>query len=98
MDRMARQTRQPDVLRELFEALGNDPFVIAECLTRPALAERLLAHSRVEQLKQPSQTEGRIAFGTMNYTLSTISDFLDGCIEDTWTPTNTANAPTARFF
>ena len=42
MDRMAQHTRQPEVLRELFEALGNDPFVIAECLARPALAERLL--------------------------------------------------------
>ena len=30
------------MLRELFAALGNDPFVIAECLARPALAERLL--------------------------------------------------------
>ena len=27
-----------------FEALGNDPFVIAECLARPALAERLLTN------------------------------------------------------
>src|SRR5215469_12245815 len=37
MDRMAQETKQPDVLRELFEALGNDPFVIAECLARPIL-------------------------------------------------------------
>src|SRR4029077_12755436 len=44
MDRMANHTKQPEVLRELFEALGNDPFVIAECLARPALAERLLAN------------------------------------------------------
>src|SRR5882672_1509107 len=42
MDRMARHTKQPEVLRELFEALGNDPFIIAECLARPALAEGLL--------------------------------------------------------
>src|SRR2546430_10297462 len=42
MDRMAQHTKQPEVLRELFEALGNDPFVIAECLARPALAGRLL--------------------------------------------------------
>src|SRR5206468_9515360 len=42
MDRMVKHTRQPEVLRELFEALGNDPFVIAECLAGPALAERLL--------------------------------------------------------
>jgi N-acetylneuraminic acid mutarotase len=40
MDRMAQHTKQPDVLRELFEALGNDPFVIAECLARQVLAER----------------------------------------------------------
>ena len=43
MDRMARDTKQPEVLRELFEALGNDPAVIAECLARPILAERLIA-------------------------------------------------------
>src|SRR6478752_6112624 len=43
MDRMAQHTKQPEVLRELFEALGNDPFIIAECLARPVLAERLIA-------------------------------------------------------
>src|SRR2546427_10129149 len=41
MDRMAQHTKQPKVLRELFQALGNDPFVIAECLARPILSERL---------------------------------------------------------
>ena len=41
MERMARDTRQPEVLRELFEALSNDPFVIVECLARPALSERM---------------------------------------------------------
>ena len=40
---MASHTKQPEVLRELFEALGNDPFVIAECLARPVLTERLIA-------------------------------------------------------
>ncbi len=44
MDRMAKNTKQADVLRELFAALGNDPFVIAECLARPALAERLVTN------------------------------------------------------
>src|SRR6266446_1280200 len=43
MDRMAKNSRQPDVLHELFEALGSNPFVIAECLARPVLGERLLA-------------------------------------------------------
>jgi hypothetical protein len=35
MDRMAQHTKQLEVLRELFEALGNDPFIVAECLARP---------------------------------------------------------------
>src|SRR3982750_661468 len=43
MVRMARNTKQPEVLRELFEALGNDSAVIAECLAKPILAERLIA-------------------------------------------------------
>src|SRR5437660_4832816 len=69
MDRMAKHTKQPEVLRELFDALGNDPFVIAECLARPALAERLLTnwyaydqrihgdlkqHAKAELLAHPS--------------------------------------------
>jgi N-acetylneuraminic acid mutarotase len=41
MDRMARHSKRPEVLRELFTALGNDPYIIAECLARPALADRL---------------------------------------------------------
>ena len=42
MERIASNTQQPGVLREIFAALGNDPFVIAECLGRPVLAERLI--------------------------------------------------------
>jgi N-acetylneuraminic acid mutarotase len=63
MDRMAMHTRQPEVLRELFEALGNDPFIIGECLARPALAERLLTNwyaydQRIHgELKQRAEAE-----------------------------------------
>jgi len=42
MDRMARETKQPAKLRDLHRALGDDPFVVAECLARPALVERLI--------------------------------------------------------
>jgi len=42
MERIASHTKQPAVLREIFASLGNDPFVIAECLARPVLAERLI--------------------------------------------------------
>jgi N-acetylneuraminic acid mutarotase len=41
VERMGRQTRMPDRLRELYAALGNDPVLVEECLARPALATRL---------------------------------------------------------
>jgi N-acetylneuraminic acid mutarotase len=41
LERIARSTRMPDRLRELHAALGNDPFLIQECLVRPVLADRL---------------------------------------------------------
>jgi N-acetylneuraminic acid mutarotase len=42
MERMAGDTKQPKVLDELFSALGNDPAIIAECLARQVLTERLV--------------------------------------------------------
>ena len=63
MHRMATHTKQPEVLQELFEALGNDPFVIAECLARPALADRLTTNwyaydQRIHgELKRLAETE-----------------------------------------
>src|SRR5882724_4858016 len=104
MDRMAQHTRQPEVLRELFEALGNDPFVIAECLARPVLSERLVTNFYAGD-KQPldpsraradNQMPKLMVAASANYTLPTISDAPDGCIDDTWTATSTTNAPTAR--
>src|SRR5258708_37717035 len=40
---MASHTKQTEVVRELFDALGTDPFVIAECLASPVLTERSIA-------------------------------------------------------
>jgi hypothetical protein len=94
-DRTAQHTKQPEVLQELFEALGNDPFIIAECLARPLLAERLLAHPEFERVKQQSRTFDQPVAGA-NYTLPTISDPSGGCIGDTWTPTNLTGAPDGR--
>src|SRR5262249_44336270 len=81
MDRMAQHTKQPEVLRELFAALGNDPFIIAECLARPVLSERLQFAS-VESSKEPlnsssaKEAQNRmpnvIAAATANYTLPAI--------------------------
>jgi len=42
MERMARDTRDGATLRELFHALGDDPYVIAETLVRQTLVDRLI--------------------------------------------------------
>ena len=107
MDRMARDTKQPEVLRELFEALGNDPVVIAECLARPILAERLIAdlsaQDQTRHVESP-QTDALRAMsvattlGQVVYTLPKIADAGDPpCTDDPWTATTTANAPHGRY-
>jgi N-acetylneuraminic acid mutarotase len=107
MDRMARDTKQPEVLRELFDALGNDPAVIAECLARPTLVERLIAdlsaQDQTRHVESP-QSDGLRAMsvvttlGQVVYTLPEIADAGDPpCTDDSWTATTTANAPLGRY-
>jgi hypothetical protein len=115
MERMASNTKQPEVLHELFAALGNDPFVIAECLARPVLTERLMADVlaqdqtvRFESLRtaEPEMPKKVAAIDSIAnavqvnhpYQLPVIASPLAGCIDDTWTPTSTTNAPAARDF
>src|SRR6266403_3317813 len=106
MKRMAQNTKQPEVLRELFEALGNDPSVIAECLARPVLAERLVVDSSARddrgRFDYASSKELRSASRAMTvangvYTLPGIAEGNPPCTDDTWTPTTTANAPDGRL-
>src|SRR6478736_5558028 len=110
MERMAAHTKQPKVLRELFEALGNDPFVIAECLARRLLADRrttqLYRHDQEvgAAFKQPwlpkAETQVSVTLATVsaNYTLPVIASPSGGCTDDTWTPTSLTNAPSARNY
>ena len=99
MNRMAKHTKQPEVLRELFQALANDPFVIAECLARPVLSERLftsaLAYRDVSwavSQRTRSQKPDRPFSG---YTLPKIATALkpEGTCFDAWGATSTVNAP-----
>jgi hypothetical protein len=104
MDRMAQHTRQPEVLRELFQALGNDPVVIAECLARPVLAARLVTNVHgpskepldSSRARADNQMPKLMTAASAHYTLPTISDAPNGCIDDTWTATSITNAPDAR--
>src|SRR5215475_14090121 len=102
MERMARDTKQPEVLQELFEALGNDPAVIAECLARPVLAERLIAdlstQDKIGSFESP-QTEALRAMSAVTtlervvYTLPEIAVTDNGPCADQWGTTSTSNAP-----
>ena len=107
MDRIARDTKQPEVLRELFEALGNDPAVIAECLARPVLIEGLIgdlpAQDKTRRFESP-RTNGlrtlsmATTSGQVAYTLPTIAGIDDPlCTGNTWTATSIINAPMARW-
>ena len=105
MDRMAAHTKQPDVLRELFAALENDPFVIAECLARPILSERLVADflgqektrrfesARTETVRAPLAT----TLAGPPYVLPKILSAESPCTDDTWTATSTIGALSPRF-
>src|SRR5262245_44879357 len=44
-ERMASATRMPERLAEMYAALGDDPFLIQECIARPVLVDRLARSS-----------------------------------------------------
>ena len=103
IDRMANHSKQPEVLRELFAALGNDPLVIAECIARPVLVERLFNSALASQpvswaVSRPSNSlkADRPPFGS--YILPRITTALkwEGTCADVWAATSTVNAPVAR--
>jgi hypothetical protein len=71
MNRMARNTQDPAMLQELFAALGNDPFLIAETLARPLLASRLVRDGPALDLDVPKAA----------YELPAIAD---ACVAGTW--------------
>ena len=108
MDRMAQNTKQPEVLRELFEALGNDPFVIAECLAKPVLSERLVTNfypydqrfhaEPMQRAEAQHQVPTAMAAVTANYTLPVIASPSGTCTDDTWTATSTTGAPDGRAY
>src|SRR6478672_12233498 len=107
IDRMAKHTKQPEMLRELFEALGNDGFVIAECLARPVLTERLVGDLSAPDNKgrfDSARSEGlrtvsmKTTVANGAYTLPRIAEGNPPCTDDSWAPTCVTNAPAARIY
>ena len=89
MDRMASHTKQPDVLCELFAALGNDPFVVAECLARPVLAERFVRelNGRDGPLGRPTASARPAVAPYHTDHAYKLPEIPDACADDTWMTT-----------
>gem|GEM_PF-3273452 len=104
MDRMARDTKQPAVLRELFAAVANDPFVIAECLAKPIVAERLASELNVctngrdgSPSRPRSSGNDRARSATAPYQFSyKLPEILDECTDDSWADTTILSPPDPR--
>ena len=87
MERMAQQTKNAEMLRELFEALNNDPLVIAECLARPALSERLvneLYETNATSGSQPAQRVANTVTVFAGYSLPDLSSTATTCSDNIW--------------
>ena len=101
LDRMARDTRDPQVLQELFDVLGGDAFLIAETLARQTLAERLVRswYASDDRCHDAPCTEGFDAWwkdereamspdleaSKWPFTLPSLDP--GACTNDTWSPT-----------
>src|ERR1043165_7537547 len=101
MERIAQHTKQPEVLHELFQALGDDPYIIAECLARPILTERLLSdqHQGLQEprpVNEENQMPDSVTMPNIVYSLPTIADEANGCTENTWRATPIS--PAAREY
>ena len=114
MDRMASHTRQPEVLRELFAAMGNDPFIVAECLARPILSKRLVDNLHAGS-NQPAETKSPGSLTAKTEKPLVTTDQLDsgyylpeianssvqdpaGGCSDNWTATSITGAPDQRAY
>jgi hypothetical protein len=113
IDRMAANTQSPDVLQELFDALGDDPCLIAETLARPNLAEARIRTAYANDTrfrgepsasfdawwaKQRASTPFSAGSGEEPYRVPTITT--SSCNNDTWgaAPSTSGNVPTATGY
>jgi N-acetylneuraminic acid mutarotase len=105
MDRMAKETLDSNLLRELWAALDNDPYLIAECLARPLLVARFTQevdgfdkwwNQKQDAMPMLAETSAH------QYRLPQITDSVDvsampvGAAANSWKPTTKIGAPTGR--
>jgi len=101
IERIARATRFPDRLREIFRALGDDPFLVQECFARPVLVERLtrgLADASHGASPLPHGAEGaHVPAVAADEPLPEVAT--SGCLpDDTWDNASFDDLPEPRIF
>src|SRR5262249_47237507 len=108
--RIARDTRFPDRLEEIYGALGRDPVLIQETLARPVLVERLARsfYAADERVHAPSLEEaraprGRVARGAAvspgNASRRAVIEFVrtDAASGAARSPARSSGEPSVRF-
>ena len=102
MDRMAKGSKDPATLNELFAALDNDPYLIAECLARPVLADRLIhnwyANDERCYREMEEKEEEEIIPEDLKYESYSLPPMPEYSCDGTWIPTSLTNAPDARGY
>ncbi|HEX4824928.1 MAG TPA: MopE-related protein [Candidatus Polarisedimenticolaceae bacterium] len=101
LNRMARDSRDPKLLQELFDALNDDAELIAETLARPILADRLIRswyagrHESIDfDIWWKSQAlQSDFAAAAHPYVLPPLAAT---CAGGTWSPTRT-EVPDPRY-
>lgn len=90
LERIAEDTLLPTRLREVYDALGNDRFLLEECLARPLLAERL-ARGRFES-DEAAPVDHSTDLATVSGAtgppprLREFGVASNSCTDDTWLP------------
>ncbi len=98
LNRMASDTRDPELLRELFAALGNDPALVAETLARRTLVDTLVrswyaADSRFHVsfdawwCKAASTILPSVPDTPADYDYALPAITTGSCVQNTWTTT-----------
>ena len=105
--RIARDTRRPDLLAELIEALNHDPVLLGECPARPLITERRfhLLYQHDADIHSPTRSvaeSGRQALvqGARSAEARLQPLFTDDerSNDEGWLPPTRFNAVTARWF
>jgi len=89
IEHMAKYSKQPEILKELWQSLHNDPYVIAECLARPILTDTLIRNQYAFDNKFHGQLKNKVVSELKKYTeIAQLKSLSGAYIEMIWKKTN----------